>query len=136
MNRVSAIHFATGLLARSTWVTLDVPGRRTGRIISFPLVVADYNGERYLVSMLGPDTNWVHNVRAGVQVAPREDAVDVEADAGVRAARELDRVSAGENGIEVDASVDGQLLEERIVVVPRAQLTGHATEPLCEARVE
>ena len=64
MNRVSAIHFATGLLARSTWVTLDVPGRRTGRIISFPLVVADYQGERYLVSMLGENANWVRNVHA------------------------------------------------------------------------
>ena len=64
MNRVSAIHFATGLLARSTWVTLDVPGRRSGRIISFPLVVADYQGERYLVSMLGENANWVRNVHA------------------------------------------------------------------------
>jgi len=27
-------------------------------------VVADYRGERYLVSMLGEGTNWVRNVRA------------------------------------------------------------------------
>jgi hypothetical protein len=27
MNRISAIHFATGLLARSSWVTLEVAGR-------------------------------------------------------------------------------------------------------------
>jgi deazaflavin-dependent oxidoreductase (nitroreductase family) len=45
-------------------VMLEVAGRRTGRTISFPVVVADYQGERYLVSMLGDETNWVRNVHA------------------------------------------------------------------------
>jgi deazaflavin-dependent oxidoreductase (nitroreductase family) len=45
-------------------VTLEVAGRRTGRVISFPVVVADYQGERYMVSMLGEDASWVRNVRA------------------------------------------------------------------------
>ena len=45
-------------------VMLEVTGRRTGRTISFPVVVADCEGERYLVSMLGEGTNWVRNVRA------------------------------------------------------------------------
>ncbi|MEO3813260.1 nitroreductase family deazaflavin-dependent oxidoreductase [Sphaerisporangium sp. B11E5] len=45
-------------------VTLEVRGRRTGRPIAFPLVVADHDGERYLVSMLGENTSWVANVRA------------------------------------------------------------------------
>ena len=45
-------------------VMLEVAGRRTGKAISFPVVVADYRGERYLVSMLGEGTNWVRNVRA------------------------------------------------------------------------
>jgi F420H(2)-dependent quinone reductase len=44
--------------------TLEVRGRRSGRSISFPLVVADYEGERYLVAMLGERVNWVANVRA------------------------------------------------------------------------
>ncbi|HEY1316870.1 MAG TPA: nitroreductase/quinone reductase family protein [Gaiella sp.] len=44
-------------------VTLEVRGRRTGRAVSFPLVMADYGGDRYLVSMLG-ESNWVRNVRA------------------------------------------------------------------------
>jgi hypothetical protein len=44
--------------------TLEVEGRRTHRTVSFPIVVADYDGERYVVSMLGDDTNWVRNVRA------------------------------------------------------------------------
>jgi hypothetical protein len=43
---------------------LEVRGRRSSRLISFPVVVADYQGERYLVAMLGEGTNWVHNVRA------------------------------------------------------------------------
>lgn len=45
-------------------VTLEVPGRRTGRTVKLPLVVAAVADERYLVSMLGEDTNWVRNVRA------------------------------------------------------------------------
>jgi deazaflavin-dependent oxidoreductase (nitroreductase family) len=45
-------------------VTVEVTGRRSGRTISFPAVVADYDNGRYLVSMLGEDTSWVRNVRA------------------------------------------------------------------------
>jgi deazaflavin-dependent oxidoreductase (nitroreductase family) len=63
LNRLQA-----GLAARAIGprrvVTLDVVGRRSGRTVSLPLVVADLRGERYLVSMLGADTNWVRNVRA------------------------------------------------------------------------
>jgi hypothetical protein len=43
---------------------VEVTGRRTGRTISFPAVIADYDNGRYLVSMLGEDTSWVRNVRA------------------------------------------------------------------------
>lgn len=52
-----------GLLPRR-WVTLEVVGRRTGRITRFPLGMADWEGSWYLVSMLGIDCNWVRNVRA------------------------------------------------------------------------
>jgi hypothetical protein len=45
-------------------VTLEVRGRRTGRVIAFPVAVTDYRGERYLVAMLGRSANWVRNVRA------------------------------------------------------------------------
>jgi hypothetical protein len=45
-------------------VALEVPGRRSGRIVSLPLVVAVFDGERYLVSMLGEEVNWVRNVKA------------------------------------------------------------------------
>lgn len=45
-------------------VTLEVPGRKSGRIASLPLVPAVVDEQRYLVSMLGEDVNWVQNVRA------------------------------------------------------------------------
>jgi hypothetical protein len=44
--------------------TLEVSGRRSGRRISLPVVIADYQGERYLVAMLGEGAAWVANVRA------------------------------------------------------------------------
>ena len=51
---------------------LVAAGRRTGKTVSFPVVVAGYQGERYLVSMLGEGTNWAGHVRAGGgHAAPR-----------------------------------------------------------------
>ncbi|MDY7102983.1 MAG: nitroreductase/quinone reductase family protein [Actinomycetota bacterium] len=54
--------FAIGLFPRR-WVTLEVPGRVTGRLQRVPLGMADENGRWYLVSMLG-ECNWVRNTRA------------------------------------------------------------------------
>lgn len=51
-----------GLLPRR-WVTLEVIGRTSGRVVAFPLGMADVDGRWYLVSMLG-ECNWVANVRA------------------------------------------------------------------------
>lgn len=62
-NRASAIAFAAGIWPKRV-AALEVRGRRSGRVISFPVVIADYEGERYLVAMLGERTNWVRNVRA------------------------------------------------------------------------
>jgi hypothetical protein len=45
-------------------VTLEVRGRRSGRVVRLPLVMAAVQDERYLVSMLGEDVNWVRNVEA------------------------------------------------------------------------
>jgi hypothetical protein len=63
MNRMSATAASAGVWP-SRLVTLEVPGRRTGRLTSLPLVVVDYEGERYLVSMLGAGAGWIANVRA------------------------------------------------------------------------
>jgi hypothetical protein len=45
-------------------VTLEVRGRRSGRTISLPLVMVVVEGERYLVSMLGEEVDWVRNAKA------------------------------------------------------------------------
>jgi hypothetical protein len=62
-NRLGAIAFAAGI-GQNRAATLEVRGHKTGRMISFPVVVVDYQGNRYLVAMLGQETNWVRNVRA------------------------------------------------------------------------
>ena len=63
LDRGSAMVCALGV-APDFMVTLEVPGRRTGRIVHLPLVMVVVDGERYLVSMLGEDVNWVRNVKA------------------------------------------------------------------------
>jgi deazaflavin-dependent oxidoreductase (nitroreductase family) len=63
LNRVQARLAAHGI-GPSRVVALDVRGRRTGRTISMPIVVTDYDHERYLVSMFGEHSTWVRNVRA------------------------------------------------------------------------
>ena len=55
--------FGLGLMPRR-WVTLQVPGRRSGKLTRFPLGMADLSGRWYLVPMLGEGCNWVRNVRA------------------------------------------------------------------------
>jgi deazaflavin-dependent oxidoreductase (nitroreductase family) len=63
INRGTAAVFARGV-APNYFVMLEVVGRRSGRPISFPLVMAVVDSERYLVSMLGADVAWVQNVKA------------------------------------------------------------------------
>ena len=63
MNRASAAVASTGV-ASNYLVTLEVTGRKSGRSFSLPLVIAIVDGQRYLVSMLGDNVQWVHNVRA------------------------------------------------------------------------
>jgi hypothetical protein len=63
--------------------TLEVRGHKSGRTITFPVVVTDYQGERFLVAMLGQKTNWVRNLRGGdgravLQRKKREDVSLVE----------------------------------------------------------
>jgi hypothetical protein len=60
---LGAIAFAA-VIGPNRAATLEVRGHKTGRKISFPVVVADYQGDRYLVAMLGQKTNWVRNLRA------------------------------------------------------------------------
>jgi hypothetical protein len=71
-------------------VTLEVVGRQSGKTISFPLAMTVLHGERYLVSMLGENTNWVRNVRAADGTATlrhgiKEQVILNEVDAAQRA---------------------------------------------------
>jgi hypothetical protein len=63
INRGCAIIHSSGI-APNWLVTLEVVGRQSGKSIRFPLVMLVIDGDRYLVSMLGEDANWVKNVRA------------------------------------------------------------------------
>jgi deazaflavin-dependent oxidoreductase (nitroreductase family) len=63
LNRFWAVLSSAGLWP-SRMAAVEVPGRRSGRPRSFPMVVAVHRGERYLVAMLGEGTNWVANARA------------------------------------------------------------------------
>jgi deazaflavin-dependent oxidoreductase (nitroreductase family) len=63
LNSASVAIAALGI-THNIMVTLEVTGRKSGRTVSLPVVVAVVDGERYLVSMLGENVNWVHNVRA------------------------------------------------------------------------
>lgn len=51
-------------LPPSLMVALEVRGRASGRRRSQVLVLARVEGKRYLVSMLGPQSEWVKNVEA------------------------------------------------------------------------
>jgi deazaflavin-dependent oxidoreductase (nitroreductase family) len=63
MNRVSATVASWGV-ASNYLETLEVTGRKSGRMVALPVVIAVVDGQRYLVSMLGDNVQWVLNVRA------------------------------------------------------------------------
>ena len=45
-------------------VVLETKGRRSGRTRSAVLITGSHEGERYLVSLVGPRCDWVQNARA------------------------------------------------------------------------
>jgi deazaflavin-dependent oxidoreductase (nitroreductase family) len=63
LNKITAVLASSGL-ASNYLETLEVTGRKSGRIFSLPVVIAIVNGQQYLVSMLGENVQWVQNVRA------------------------------------------------------------------------
>lgn len=90
LNRVDAWVYSFGVVLPDRAATLEVVGRRTGRLVSVPLVVVRHEGERYLVAMLGANTAWVRNVRAAegravLRHGRREPVCLVEVPAGMRA---------------------------------------------------
>ena len=63
INRGTAALYALGLFPNYL-VSFEVVGRRSGRVFRLPMVMAIVEGQRYLVSMLGENVDWVRNVRA------------------------------------------------------------------------
>ena len=62
-NRVNGWWSGLGLPPRFQAV-LEVRGRKSGQRRSNPVVIATVEGKRYLVSMLGPESDWVKNIEA------------------------------------------------------------------------
>jgi deazaflavin-dependent oxidoreductase (nitroreductase family) len=71
MNRVWYRIVATGLVPRR-WpgapilgsTTLEVRGRKSGVTRRMPVTWVEVGGQRYLVAMMGEESDWVHNARA------------------------------------------------------------------------
>ena len=89
LNRGTAAVVAAGIGPKRI-ARLEVRGRRTGRRLAFPVVIAESDGQRYLVAMLGKEANWVRNVRAAggkaaLRHGRREDVVLEEVDPSMRA---------------------------------------------------
>ncbi len=64
INRIWATVASTGSSAWLGMMTLEVTGRKSGRTISLPIAVMVVEEQRYVVSMLGDNVQWVKNVRA------------------------------------------------------------------------
>lgn len=62
-NRITEWWASAGL-PPSFQQTLEVRGRKSGKPRSTPVGIATVDGQRYLVSMLGTDSEWVKNVLA------------------------------------------------------------------------
>jgi len=103
LNRLTAVLGSAGIYPRLL-ATLEIRGRRTGRMTSFPVAIAEYDGERYLVAMLGERSNWVANLHAARGKAVlrhgRSEAVRLE---------------------EVDRSTTAPILREYLRVAPGAR---------------
>jgi deazaflavin-dependent oxidoreductase (nitroreductase family) len=71
MNRVWYRVVAAGLVPRR-WpgtpvlgsTTIEVKGRKSGIMRRVPVTWVEVDGERYLVAMMGEESDWVHNARA------------------------------------------------------------------------
>jgi hypothetical protein len=102
-NRATAVAFAAGILPKRA-AALEIRGRRSGRVISLPVMIANFEGERYLVSMLGQNVNWVRNLKAAKGQAVLRH--------GRRETVHLD---------EVDSSVRAPILRRYLQVAPGAR---------------
>lgn len=112
-------------------VVLEVPGRESGELRRFPLVEARIDHERYLVSTLGEDCNWVRNVRtAGGLAELRHGRVEsmqlVEVQVGERARvikRYVEQAPGARPHIPVDRGADVSTFETVATRCPVFRIT-------------
>jgi deazaflavin-dependent oxidoreductase (nitroreductase family) len=64
INRLDIMAYGSRVLPLRRIAVLKVVGRHSGRVTSVPVAVTRHRGAEYLVSMLGPEANWVRNLRA------------------------------------------------------------------------
>jgi deazaflavin-dependent oxidoreductase (nitroreductase family) len=135
LNRAWAAVHALGIVPNYL-VTLEVRGRRSGRVITLPLVMVLLDGERYLVSMLGRDVDWVRNVRAaggevvllhGRREEVRLDEVPVERRAPIIKAY-VKRAPGGRPHIAVDKDAPVSAFENIAGEIPVFRVTTRASE--------
>jgi hypothetical protein len=136
-NWLSATVFALGVVPNHA-VTLEVVGRKSGKTISFPLVMALVDGERYLVSMLGADANWVRNLeatgRATLHHGKREEVVLGEIEPAL-APDPQDRKACARRGLPISGCAAGQFRWRRTpcsVSLPRSGAESSGERPPCE----
>jgi deazaflavin-dependent oxidoreductase (nitroreductase family) len=122
---------ASSGIAPGYLVTLEVTGRTSRRTLSLPLVVAAVDGQRYVVSMLGDDVQWVRNVRAAggravLRSGVRRDVVLEEVPSGSRAAvlqAYLRRTPGARPHIPVDKDAPIEAFEKIAAAYPVFRVT-------------
>ncbi len=125
LNKAGAILHALGI-SPNHMVTIEVVGRKSGKSISFPLAMTVINRERYLVSMLGENANWVRNIKAAGGKATlrhgiREEVILEEVDVQQRAViiKEFLQIAPGARAhIPVDKDAPITAFEEIAAKVP------------------
>ncbi len=135
-NLATTAVFAAGIWPRRL-AALEVRGRVSGRTISFPVVIADCAGERYLVSMLGEKVNWVRNVRAAggdavLRHGRREEVRLIEVPDADRAPvlrRYLDVAPGGRAHIPVGQGAPREAFEQVAPQIPVFRITPRSTAP-------
>ncbi len=133
-NQGSAAVFGAGIWP-GRLAALDVRGRTSARVISLPVVITDYDAERYLVSMLGEDVNWVRNIRAAdgravLRHGRREQVRLVNVPAEDRAPilrRYLELAPGARPHIPVDRRAPRQAFEQIAPTIPVFRVTAMTT---------
>ena len=120
------------------WVVLEIPGRSSGQLRRFPLGETRLNGDRFLVSMLGSNCNWVRNVKAADGLVTlrhgRAEAarlVEVPVDQRARILkRYVEQVPGARPHIPVDRAADVRAFETIAASYPVFRIvTGSRTQP-------